>query len=553
MKRRTVVISILGNILDAGSGARRWSRWRPTVSICQQEELLVDRVELLHQERFDRLADRITQDIGQVSPETTVNSVHIDLEDPWDFEQVFATLLDFCRSYDFRPEDEDYLVHITTGTHVAQICLFLLTESNHLPARLLQTSPPNKEQKRDGHHGTYRIIDLDLSRYDQIASRFQQEQREGLSFLKSGIDTQNAHFNALIERIERVVIVSRDPILITGPTGAGKSLLARKIYALKRARRQVTGELVEVNCATLRGDGAMSALFGHAKGAFTGAISDRPGLLRLANEGVLFLDEIGELGHDEQAMLLRAIEERTFLPMGSDHEVSSDFQLIAGTNRDLHQRVKEGRFRDDLLARINLWTFTLPALRERPEDIEPNLRFELERASERMQTKVTFNREARDQFLAFATGPEGRWRGNFRDFSAAIIRMATLAPGGRIDTATVEEELQRLRADWQAAERSQSDTGLSSRDPNSGARDQQLLDSVLGPELASELDRFDALQLAEVLRICLHAPTLSAAGRLLFDRSRRRRKSTNDADRLRKYLARFDLDFNSVKKSASST
>ncbi|HTN89068.1 MAG TPA: sigma 54-interacting transcriptional regulator, partial [Sorangium sp.] len=170
-----------------------------------------------------------------------------------------------------------------------------------------------------------------------------------------------------------MAIASRAPILLMGPTGAGKSQLARKIYDLKKGRRQVSGDFVDLNCATIRGDGAMSALFGHTKGSFTGALKDRPGLLRKAHEGVLFLDEIGELGADEQAMLLRAIEEKAFLPVGSDREVRSEFQLLAGTNRDLSLEVAAGRFREDLLARINLWTFRLPGLRERVEDIEPNL------------------------------------------------------------------------------------------------------------------------------------------------------------------------------------
>ena len=118
---------------------------------------------------------------------------------------------------------------------------------------------------------------------------------------------------------------------------------------------------------------------------------------------MLFLDEIGELGLDEQAMLLRALEEKRFLPLGGDREASSDFQLIAGTNRDLAQAVREGRFRDDLLARINLWTFRLPGLAERREDIEPNLDYELEQFRQRTGTAVTFSSEARRLFLAFAT------------------------------------------------------------------------------------------------------------------------------------------------------
>ena len=208
-----------------------------------------------------------------------------------------------------------------------QICWFLLTESRHFPAQLIQTSSPSKQNR--SHPGEYRIIDLDLSRYDGLARRFHEEREDSLTFLKSGIDTKNAAFNRLIESIERVALRSREPMLLTGPTGAGKSQLARRIYELKRTRGLIEGPLVEVNCATIRGDGAMSALFGHVKGAFTGAAKDRKGLLRAAHGGLLFLDEIGELGLDEQAMLLRAIEEKRFLPVGTDSEASSDFMLIA--------------------------------------------------------------------------------------------------------------------------------------------------------------------------------------------------------------------------------
>src|SRR5262249_49106869 len=157
----------------------------------------------------------------------------------------------------------------------------------------------------------------------------------------------------------------------------------------------------------------MSALFGHKKGAFTGALKDRPGLLKTADSGVLFLDEIGELGLDEQARLLRALEDKTFLPLGSDNESRSDFQLIAGTNRDLFRGVREGRFRDDLLARINLWTFSLPGLHDRPEDIEPNLQFELDQFARKSGNRITFNREARQLFLDFALSASAAWKSNF--------------------------------------------------------------------------------------------------------------------------------------------
>ncbi len=434
-----VVIGLLGPSLDSGLNMSRWEHWRPTVALFQHEDLLLSRVDLLYQPRFQRLTDVVTADIHNASPETDVRTHIVEFEDPWDFEPVYGALHDFARNYPFDTDREEYLIHITTGTHVAQICMFLLTESHYFPGKLLQTAPPGRNNRNSP--GSYTTIDLDLSKYDRLAARFYQEQQEALSFLKGGIETLNAHFNALIERIEQVAIASRAPMLVTGPTGAGKTLLARRIYELKKQRRQVEGPFVEVNCATLRGDQAMSALFGHIRGAFTGAQRERQGLLRDAHRGLLFLDEIGELGLDEQAMLLHAIESKTFRPVGSDKEVHSDFQLIAGTNRDLRDRVRKGEFREDLLARINLWTFRLPGLNERREDIEPNVRYELEQHTEKTGQRIAFNKEARERFLSFATSPRARWLGNFRDLNAAITRMATLATSGRITENLVEEEI----------------------------------------------------------------------------------------------------------------
>lgn len=530
MSRPTVIIGLLGSVMDAGRGPERWERWRPTISCCQHDDLLPARFELLYQRDFITLSQAIEEDVRTVSPETQLTRHLVPIDNAWDFEQVYTALHDWAAAYPFRPEEEDYLVHMTTGSHVAQICLFLLTETRRIPGRLLQTSPP---RRKTAAHGEYAIIDLDLSRYDRLATRFAAARDESLSFLKSGIDTRNARFNALIERIERVAIATPSPILLTGPTGSGKTRLARKIFELKKSRRQVAGNFVEVNCATLRGDGAMSALFGHRRGAFTGALTDRPGLLKSADKGILFLDEIGELGQDEQAMLLRAIEDKTFLPVGSDKEVSSDFQLIAGTNRDLSAAVRAGTFREDLLARIDLWAFPLPALRDRPEDIAPNLDYELAELSRRTGQNITINREARTAFLNFATTVP--WPANFRDLSAAITRMATLAPKHRIDVTTVEEETTRLRAAWTTP----------SGDPRS-QDDDALLAEVLGETAAANLDLFDRPQLAQVIRTCRQSRTLSNAGRTLFHASRTQKTSTNDADRLRKYLARFNLDFQRI-------
>ena len=290
---------------------------------------------------------------------------------------------------------------------------------------------------------------------------------------------------------------------------------------------------MEVNCATIRGDAAMSTLFGHTKGSFTGAVRDRQGLLKAADGGLLFLDEIGELGPDEQAMLLRALEEHVFFPLGSDREVKSEFQLIAGTNRDLQADVQSGRFREDLLARIDLWTFRLPGLRERPEDIEPNLDYELEKFARASGTRVTFNKEGRTKYLDFATSAGARWTANFRDLNASVVRMATLARAGRITVDAVDQEIKRLRAKWPA------------KGTDSGSHT-NLAQVLLSEDQLSEVDPFDLVQLEYVLRTCRESRTLSEAGRSLFAVSRQKRSQANDADRLRKYLLRFDLDWERI-------
>lgn len=529
-QKEIVVIGLLGPNLDSGDGPERWDRWRPTVSVCQQEDLLVRRYELIYQKRYEKLAQLIVGDIRSVSPETEIRLTVMEFDDPWDLEEVFGELLDFAKRQQFDADREEVLVHITTGTHVQQICMFLLTEARYFPGKLIQTAMTDKREREAT--GWYRLIDLDLSKYDRLASRFAKQRAESVSLLKSGIPTRNKHFNKLIDRIEEVAIRSRNPILLTGPTGAGKSRLAKRVYQLKRERHQVTGDFVEINCATIRGDAAMSALFGHVKGAFTGALKDRPGLLRAANNGVLFLDEIGELGLDEQTMLLRALEEKVFLPLGGDKEVKSEFQLIAGTNRDLAVMVREGRFREDLLARINLWTFRLPRLKDRAEDIEPNLEFELEEFAARHGTRVTFSREARAKFLKFAVSGDAHWQGNFRDLNSSITRMATLAPGGRISDEVVAEEIQRLRETW-----AQPETDSDG-----------LLESLLDADKLEAIDLFDRMQLCAVINVCRESATLSDAGRKLFATSREKKKTANDADRLRKYLARFGLSWQDLQR-----
>ncbi|MDA0118055.1 RNA repair transcriptional activator RtcR [Vibrio sp. T11.5] len=525
MSKRTVAISLIGTQLDfVGKRVDRWARWRPNVSLCSQQDLLVDELHMLHDNHSYRLANNVAVDIESVSPKTKVTLHSINFSDPWDFEEVYAKLFDWCQQQEFDTDNNDYLFHITTGTHVVQICSYLLTESRHFPGRLIQTSPDHNNNNKS--IGRVQIIDLDLSKYDQLATRFDVEHQEGKEFLKGGIETLNTGFNRLITQLEKVAIRSEDPMLLTGPTGAGKSQLATRIYQLKKRRAMLSGALVSVNCATLKGENAMAALFGHTKGAFTGAQKSRDGFLLTANDGVLFLDEIGELGLEEQAMLLHAIENKTFHPVGSDSPVQSDFQLIAGTNRDLKLEIEKGTFREDLLARINLWTYQLPALKDRKEDIPANVDYEIDLYAQKSGQRVQFNKEAKHAFISFATSNEALWVGNFRDLSSAITRLCTLADSSRISVDDVKDEIERLKRAWY---------------PTCQQSKLTHVEACLSVAEVEQLDQFDANQLNFVLSVCRRHSSMASAGRELFNVSRTLKAQTNDSSRLQKYLAKFGL------------
>jgi len=526
---RRVVIGLLGTTQDVAEGPEKW---RPTISLFQSPAQHFDRLELLYQPKFQELAVAVAEDVKVISPETEVRLHVVEFQDPRQFAEVYAVLYDFAKRYEFDQDGEEYFVHITTGTHVAQICLYLLIESKHLPAKLVQTFRPYKN-KKDAEN--VKVIDLDLAVYEQIAARFKVEREEGATVLKNGIQTRNVGFNEMIDEIETIAVRTKDPILLTGRTGSGKSQTASLIYDLKKSRNLVKGRFVEVNCATLRGDSAMSALFGHVKGAFTGAVNKRDGYLKSADKGVLFLDEIAELGADEQAMLLRAVEKKSFFPVGSDTEVHSDFQLIAGTNCSLAERVAKKEFREDLLSRIEHWAYEMPALKDRREDIEPNIDHELQKFAQEQGKNAVFNSEARRLFLDFAMSPDALWTRNFRDLNGAIRRMAALSPTGRISEAVVRQEMDRLRRTWRGTT------------PN---EDRIFLEDLVGDESLARHDPFDIFQLERVVRVCRTSRSLADAGRALYSTSRERRRKLNDSDRLRKYLGGFGITWTMIRRLA---
>jgi transcriptional regulatory protein RtcR len=213
--------------------------------------------------------------------------------------------------------------------------------------------------------------------------------------------------------------------------------------------------------------------------------------------------------------------------------VGSNFQLTAGTNRDWFEQVRAGLFREDLLARINLWTYELPSLRNRLEDLEPNIEHELQQFTIKAGHKVSFNKAAREDYLAFARSAQALWRANFRDLNSSITRMATLATGGRITQEIVGEEVLRLSRAWSKFGTAASDTRWD-------------LGKLLPAETLGQMDLFDRLQLAQVVAVCAECRSLAEAGRMLFSQSRLHKTSVNDTHRLKQYLQRFGLEFNAL-------
>jgi len=230
------------------------------------------------------------------------------------------------------------------------------------------------------------------------------------------------------------VAASDANVLIVGESGTGKELAANALHAQST---RVSGPLIKINCAALPKDLIESELFGHVKGAFTGASTDKPGLLEEAHRGSLLLDEITEMPLDLQAKLLRVLEDRTVRRLGAAKVVPVDFRLISSTNRDPTAAVREGRLRQDLYFRINTVTITLPPLRERNTDVPVLANAFLERFRAKHDREIEgIAPEAYRRLLSYS------WPGNIREMEHAIERAVLVARGREIQLADLPESLQ---------------------------------------------------------------------------------------------------------------
>lgn len=235
---------------------------------------------------------------------------------------------------------------------------------------------------------------------------------------------------SVIEKIAR----TRSTVLVLGESGTGKELIAKALHTLSGR----TGKLVPVNCGAIPEEILESELFGHEKGSFTGAISSRVGRFQLADNGTIFLDEIGEMSPKLQVKLLRVLQERKVDPVGSTRSVEVDVRVIAATNKDLAEEVKAGRFREDLFYRLQVVPVSLPSLREREGDVELLANHFLKRhAAELNRPHLSFSDECLGVLSSYS------WPGNIRELENLVERMAILSEDDEIRAENLPEYLQQ--------------------------------------------------------------------------------------------------------------
>jgi two-component system response regulator HydG len=261
---------------------------------------------------------------------------------------------------------------------------------------------------------------------EAVQLRGENERLHGELNLSKSLLFASAPMARLAELVRRVA--ARDVnVLVTGESGTGKERVAEAIVA---ASRRATKPFVRFNCAALATSLAEAELFGHAKGAFTGAHRARPGLFREADGGTLLLDEVGELDPSAQAKLLRVLQNGQLRPLGEEREVTVDVRIVAATHRKLEQLVSEGKFREDLWYRLRVVELRVPPLRERPEDIPVLARAFLRRAAERFGVPAA---APSCEFLAALT--QYAWPGNVRELENALESVVALSPERELDAA----------------------------------------------------------------------------------------------------------------------
>ena len=367
---------------------------------------------------------------------TVLRLLHEPLTGPTEFGEIYEAAVRACeQALGGDPENTSLTFHLSPGTP-AMAAVWIIIAKTRFPGRLIESSR--------AHGVRTASVPFDISA-DFLPDLLRRPDRD-LQRLSAGLAPEAPEFDEIIHRgraMARVILLARRvaprsvPVLIEGETGTGKELLARAIHRASPRRQR---PLVVVNCGALPPDLVEAELFGHEKGAFTGAVMRRQGHFREAARGTLFLDEIGELPKPAQVKLLRALQSGEILPVGSSHGRRVDVRVIAATNRSLSAEVAAGRFREDLFHRLAVAILRLPALRERPEDIQllvERILVEVNREGEEQPgyVKKKISSAARNLIASHS------WPGNVRELQNTLCRAAIWSSEATLTTEDLREAL----------------------------------------------------------------------------------------------------------------
>jgi transcriptional regulator with GAF, ATPase, and Fis domain len=348
-----------------------------------------------------------------------VHIIELPIDDPTNYQEIFKGLRSHLPKIIEDVSPARFFIAVASGTPQMHACWVLLSASGEIPARILHSRPPRFVTKE---HPLVSEVDLSSREFPTVRSRIEPipiEEKEidaDSVRVKLGIAGDHPTIRRSLE-MGALLAPSQAPILLLGETGTGKELFARYIHWLSGRPNDV---FVPVNCAAIPDELVESLLFGHKKGAFTGALHDQAGKFDLADKGTLFLDELGELPLPAQAKLLRVLQDGLVEPIGQVKAHKVDVRIIGATNRDLRKLVRQGKFREDLFYRLNVGEIKLPPLRERRFDIPKLALHILDRLNSSLRRPKRLSAKALTRLQSHT------WPGNVRDLENVLERSVWL-------------------------------------------------------------------------------------------------------------------------------
>ena len=378
-------------------------------------------------------AAALIEEVGSRHPGLTVTREDLALDDPTDYAAILVRLGGLIARRLSGWTDANLYVSVASGTPHMHAAWVLLVASGQLPARILHTRPPRYVTPE---RPAVEEVDFSGPVFPDVRARVQPRavpnppENLHAALEAVGLAGDSLTLSRAIQRVAQVAATSV-PVLITGETGTGKELLAQLTHRLSGRPHD---RLVVVNAAELANELVDSTLFGHEKGAFTGATARTPGAFEQADGGTLFLDELGELPLETQAKLLRVLQDGTFRRLGGTETLQTSARLVAATNADLRDAIAEGRFRGDLYYRLSTIEVNLPPLRERREDIPVLALHFADLANREHGQSRRLSPRALDRLR------RAPWPGNIRDLRRIVTRAVLLAPGDVIGPEDLEVE-----------------------------------------------------------------------------------------------------------------